>query len=78
MYLLASLVFDPFGYRRYEWRCDNLNEHSKRAAVCLGYSFEDLFRQHMIINRGNRDTAWCSMLDAEWPITEKGYFSRSF
>jgi len=65
MYLLASLVFDPFGYGRYEWRCDNLDEHSKRAAVRLGYSFEGLFRQHMIINGRNRGTAWYSILDAE-------------
>jgi RimJ/RimL family protein N-acetyltransferase len=73
MYLLASLVFDTLGYRRYEWRCDNLNEPSKRAALRFGYTFEGLFRQHMIINGRNRDTAWYSMLDTEWPIVKRAF-----
>jgi RimJ/RimL family protein N-acetyltransferase len=67
-YLLASLVFDTLGFRRYEWKCDNLNEPSKRAAVRLGFQFEGVFWQHMIIKGRNRDTAWFSMLDKDWPV----------
>jgi RimJ/RimL family protein N-acetyltransferase len=73
MYLLASLVFDTLGYRRYEWKCDNLNEPSKHAALRLGFTFEGVFRQHMIIKGRNRDTAWFSMLDTEWPVVKEGF-----
>lgn len=66
-YLLASFVFDTLGYRRYEWKCHNFNEPSKRAAVRFGFTYEGLFRQHMIAKGRNRDTAWFSMLDIEWP-----------
>jgi len=66
-YLLASYVFDELGYRRYEWKCNNLNEPSKRAAERLGFTFESLSRQHMITKSRNRDTAWYSILDSEWP-----------
>lgn len=67
MYLLARYVFEELGYRRYEWKCNALNEASRRAAIRLGFSFEGIFRQHMIIKGRNRDTAWFSMLDSEWP-----------
>jgi RimJ/RimL family protein N-acetyltransferase len=67
MYLLARYVFDDLGYRRYEWKCDALNEPSRRAALRLGFTFEGVFRQHMIVKERNRDTAWFSMLDSEWP-----------
>jgi RimJ/RimL family protein N-acetyltransferase len=66
-YLFARHVFDDLGYRRYEWKCNDLNAPSKRAAERLGFSFEGVFRQHMIVKARNRDTAWFSMLDAEWP-----------
>lgn len=66
-YLLASYVFDTLGYRRYEWKCNDLNAPSKRAAIRFGFSYEGLFRQHMIAKGRNRDTAWFSMLDSEWP-----------
>ena len=66
-YLFAAYVFDTLGYRRYEWRCDDLNAASKRAAARFGFTFEGVFRQHMIIKGRNRDTAWFSMLDSEWP-----------
>ena len=66
MYLMARHVFEDLGYRRYEWKCDSLNELSRRAAVRLGFTFEGIFRQHMIIKGRNRDTAWYSMLDREW------------
>lgn len=67
-YLFARHVFDDLGYRRYEWKCNNLNEPSKRAALRFGMGFEGVFRQHMIVKGQNRDTAWYSMLDSEWPL----------
>jgi hypothetical protein len=73
MYLLASLVFDTLGYRRYEWKCDALNKPSTSAATRLGFKYEGLFWQHMIIKGRNKDTAWLSMLDEEWPKVKKGF-----
>jgi len=67
MYLMARYVFDDLGYRRYEWKCNALNEPSRAAALRLGFTYEGLFRQHMIIKGRNRDTAWYSMIDTEWP-----------
>jgi RimJ/RimL family protein N-acetyltransferase len=67
MYLMARHVFDDLGYRRYEWKCNAENEPSRRAALRLGFSFEGIFRQHMVIKDRNRDTAWFAMLDHEWP-----------
>jgi RimJ/RimL family protein N-acetyltransferase len=67
MYLLARYVFDELGYRRYEWKCNALNAASRSAALRLGFTFEGVFRQHMIIKGKSRDTAWYSMIDAEWP-----------
>jgi RimJ/RimL family protein N-acetyltransferase len=67
MFLMARHVFEDLGYRRYEWKCNSLHERSRRAALRLGFTFEGLFRQHMIIKGRNRDTAWYSMLDGEWP-----------
>ncbi|MGC1910050.1 MAG: GNAT family protein, partial [Candidatus Dormiibacterota bacterium] len=66
MYLLARYVFEELGYRRYEWKCDSLNAPSWRAALRLGFTYEGVFRQHMIIKGRNRDTAWFSILDSEW------------
>lgn len=66
MYLLAGYVF-ALGYRRYEWKCNAGNLPSRRAAVRYGFTFEGIFRQHMVIKDRNRDTAWFAMLDAEWP-----------
>ena len=66
MYLLARYVFEDLGYRRYEWKCNALNAPSRRAALRLGFTFEGIFRQHMIVKGKNRDTAWYSMLDGEW------------
>jgi RimJ/RimL family protein N-acetyltransferase len=65
-YLLARYVFEALRYGRYEWKCGNRNEPSKRAALRLGFTFEGVFRQHMIVKGENRDTAWFSMLDSEW------------
>ena len=67
MYLMARYVFEELGYRRYEWKCNALNLPSRQAALRLGFSFEGVFRQHMVIKGKNRDTAWYSMLDSEWP-----------
>ena len=71
--LFARYVFDDLGNRRYEWKCDNLNTPSKRAAQRFGFTFEGIFRQHMIVKGRNRDTAWFSMLDAEWPARKAAY-----
>lgn len=73
MYLLACYVFDELGYRRYEWKCDFRNEPSRAAALRLGFQFEGLFRQHMIVKGENRDTAWYSMLDGEWPARRAAF-----
>jgi len=75
MYLMARHVFEDLGYRRYEWKCNALNAPSRSAAVRLGFTFEGIFRQHMIIKGRNRDTAWFSMLDSEWP-KRKAAFER--
>ena len=72
-YLLARYVFDDLGYRRYEWKCNNLNAPSKRAAERFGFTFEGIFRQHMIVKGRNRDTAWFAMLDGEWPARKAAY-----
>jgi RimJ/RimL family protein N-acetyltransferase len=67
MYLMAKHAFEDLGYRRYEWKCDALNEASCQAAKRLGFTFEGVFRQHMIVKGRNRDTAWFSITDFEWP-----------
>ncbi len=72
-YLFARYVFDELGYRRYEWKCNALNAPSKRAAKRFGFSFEGVFRQHMIVKGRNRDTAWFAMLDGEWPARKSAY-----
>lgn len=66
-YLLLRRAFEELGNRRVEWKCDALNARSRAAAVRLGFTFEGIFRQHMIVKGRNRDTAWFSMLDPEWP-----------
>ncbi|HXB74050.1 MAG TPA: GNAT family protein [Candidatus Acidoferrales bacterium] len=75
MYLMARHVFEDLGYRRYEWKCDSRNEPSRRAALRFGFTFEGIFRQHMIVKGQNRDTAWYAMLDIEWP-ERKARFER--
>ncbi len=72
-YLFARYIFDDLGYRRYEWKCNNRNEPSKRAAERFGFSFEGVFRQHLIVKGENRDTAWYSILDKEWPSLKEAY-----
>jgi len=72
-FLFAKYVFDVLGYRRYEWKCHALNEPSKRAAVRFGFKFEGVFRQHLVFKGGNRDTAWFSIIDKEWPALREAY-----
>src|SRR5579863_1320766 len=73
MYLMARHVFEDLGYRRYEWKCNALNAPSRRAALRLGFTFEGIFRQHMIVKGRNRDTAWFAMLDSEWPARRANF-----
>jgi RimJ/RimL family protein N-acetyltransferase len=73
VFLSARYVFDELGYRRFEWKCNDRNEASKSAALRFGFTFEGIFRQHMIVKGENRDTAWFSMLDGEWPRLKAGY-----
>jgi RimJ/RimL family protein N-acetyltransferase len=73
MYLMAHYVFDELRYRRYEWKCNALNQRSRYAALRLGFQFEGIFRQHMIVKGRNRDTAWFSMLDLEWPERKRNF-----
>jgi RimJ/RimL family protein N-acetyltransferase/GNAT superfamily N-acetyltransferase len=61
------------GYRRFEWKCNNLNEPSKSAALRFGFTYEGLFRQHMVVKGRNRDTAWFSILDSEWPVRARAF-----
>ena len=73
MFLMMRRVFSELGYRRYEWKCDALNAGSRRAAERLGFRYEGLFRQATLYKARNRDTAWYSVLDKEWPALEAAY-----
>jgi RimJ/RimL family protein N-acetyltransferase len=72
-YLLARYAFETLRYRRYEWKCDALNAASRRAALRFGFSFEGVFRDHMIVKGRSRDTAWFAMLEAEWPARRAAF-----
>jgi RimJ/RimL family protein N-acetyltransferase len=73
MFLMMRRVFDELGYRRYEWKCDSLNARSRHAAERLGFSFEGIFRQATVYKGRNRDTAWYSVLDREWPLLRDAF-----
>jgi RimJ/RimL family protein N-acetyltransferase len=75
MFLMMKNAFDKLGYRRYEWKCDNLNERSRKAALRLGFKFEGIFRQATIYKNRNRDTAWYSIIDKEWKKHKKKYLT---
>lgn len=75
MYLMARHIFDDLGYRRYEWKCNAQNQPSRRAAQRLGFTYEGIFRQHLVVKDRNRDTAWFSMLDHEWPARKQAFES---
>jgi RimJ/RimL family protein N-acetyltransferase len=73
VYLLARHVFDDLGWRRLEWKCNAENAASRRAAERFGFTFEGVFRKHMIVKGRNRDTAWFSIVDDEWPAIRRGF-----
>jgi RimJ/RimL family protein N-acetyltransferase len=73
MYLMMARVFDELGYRRYEWKCDSLNAPSRRAAERYGFTFEGVFRQAVVTKGRNRDTAWYSITDGEWPAIRAAF-----
>ena len=73
MFLMMRRAFDELGYRRYEWKCDSLNAPSRAAALRLGFQYEGLFRQAVVYKSRNRDTAWFSMIDSEWPALKRAY-----
>ncbi|EDZ98152.1 GCN5-related N-acetyltransferase [Burkholderia sp. H160] len=73
MFVLLGEVFDKLGYRRFEWKCDSLNEPSRKAALRYGFTFEGIFRQAIVYRERNRDTAWHSIIDSEWPALRSCY-----
>jgi RimJ/RimL family protein N-acetyltransferase len=72
LYLFARHSFDALGYRRFEWKCDAQNAPSRKAALRFGFSFEGIFRQHMVVKGKNRDTAWFAIVDEDWPRIAAG------
>jgi RimJ/RimL family protein N-acetyltransferase len=74
MYLMMKHAFD-LGYRRYEWKCDALNQPSRQAAQRLGFSYEGIFRQALVYKNRNRDTAWYAIIDKEWPQLEQAFLT---
>jgi RimJ/RimL family protein N-acetyltransferase len=73
IHLLMRHAFDDLGYRRFEWKCDSLNEPSRRAAGRLGFAYEGRFRNHMVAQGRNRDTDWFSVTDGEWPTVRTAH-----
>jgi RimJ/RimL family protein N-acetyltransferase len=73
IFLMARHAFETLGNRRFEWKCNARNAPSRRAAIRFGFSFEGLFRQHMIVKESNRDTAWYAMIDQEWPKIRRAF-----
>ena len=73
LYLFACYAFDELGYRRFEWKCHDSNAPSKHAAARFGFKSEGVFRRHMVFKGGNRDTAWFSIIDEEWPELRRAY-----
>jgi RimJ/RimL family protein N-acetyltransferase len=73
IYLMARHAFDDLGYRRLEWKCNALNEPSRRAAERFGFTFEGVFRKHMLVKGKNRDTAWYAIVDDDWPAIRAAF-----
>ena len=73
MYLMMARAFDELGYRRYEWKCNSLNAPSCAAALRFGFRYEGTFRQAQVVKGRNRDTAWYSIIDSEWPAVKAGF-----
>lgn len=72
-YLMMAHAFDDLGYRRYEWKCDSLNAPSRKTAARLGFRFEGIFRQAVVYKGRNRDTAWFSIIDKDWPAMKAAF-----
>lgn len=72
-FLLMRYVFEDLGYRRYEWKCDSLNEPSRKAAERLGFTYEGTFRQALVYKGRNRDTAWFALTEKEWPAVRAAF-----
>ncbi|WP_417585797.1 GNAT family N-acetyltransferase [Nitrincola sp.] len=75
IFLMAQYLFDELGYRRFEWKCDNQNLPSKRAAERFGFVFEGIFRNHLVVKGKNRDTAWFAMTDEDWKLVKPAYLA---
>ena len=73
MYLMMRRIFDELGYRRCEWKCDSLNAASINTALRLGFTFEGIFRQALVYKGRNRDTAWYSVIDKNWPVLKNSF-----
>jgi RimJ/RimL family protein N-acetyltransferase len=73
IYLMLQKVFDEHGYRRCEWKCNDLNEASRRAAIRFGFTFEGIFRHNYVFKNRNRDTAWYSIIDSEWATLKEKF-----
>jgi RimJ/RimL family protein N-acetyltransferase len=73
LFLCARYIFEELGYRRFEWKCDSRNQPSRRAALRFGFSYEGIFRQHMVIKGQSRDTAWFAITDGEWPALRAAF-----
>ena len=73
LFLFARYAFDELDYRRFEWKCNALNEPSRRAAARFGFTYEGTFRQHMVVKGESRDTAWFSIIDKEWPALRQAF-----
>jgi RimJ/RimL family protein N-acetyltransferase len=73
IFLLAREAFDALGYRRLEWKCNALNQASRRAAERFGFRFEGVFRKHQVVKGRNRDSAWFAITEDEWPALRAAY-----
>ena len=73
MFLMMRHVFDDLGYRRYEWKCNSFNAPSRRTALRLGFLFEGIFRNHMVVKGHSRDTAWFAVTSEDWPKLKAAY-----
>jgi RimJ/RimL family protein N-acetyltransferase len=73
IFLLAKHAFDDLGYRRLEWKCNALNEPSRRAAIRFGFGFEGVFTNHRVVKGRNRDSAWFAITDARWPAVRAAF-----
>lgn len=73
IFLLANYLLTGLGYRRFEWKCNALNARSRRAADRYGFTYEGTLRQHSVVKGRNRDTAWYSIIDREWPAIRAGF-----